>query len=292
MKKIIWLLIIIVTISTAHNNRLAGFERPLAWSFAYINDNYSATWLNGKSENYIGADDFLTASFLLRLYWDSWRTAITYNTITSRSFNFRYDLLNTTLSKRFHLADFRLRPEFGILYKGNLAGDDIQNTWHQIRNIKKVKLPYSDNQGTAITVILNTCWQKNAILTKRDQFTGTFEMRYLSRFEPSRMTPYWSYKVEIVKDFLKIEFLNGWRFYINKQKEYSELVRSGLLSAINLKFKANNNLFVDVGFSASPTRNLMEDPVFGNGSFHYLPQMWLVFSYKTPWQSLSDFIDY
>lgn len=270
-------------ISETTNNR----ETP-AWSFAYINDNYSATWLNGKSENYIGADDFLTTSFLLRLYQDNRKLSLTYNTITSRYFNYRFDLITAGLSQDFNPGWLTI----GVLYKGNLAGEDIQNTWHRMRAIQKVHLPYSGDTGFAAMAAAHFSGALETAIVNNDLLTPFLDISLFSDFKPSWISPGITYKAELYQNILSIEFLTAGRYYVSRIPEYSQLTRSGLLAAINFKIRAFHLYYMDLGLSLSPAKNMREDPVFGNDRFNYLPQMWVVFSWNTPWQSLIDFIDY
>ncbi|MCB0282135.1 MAG: hypothetical protein H6627_10250 [Calditrichae bacterium] len=267
-------------------------SHDVSWSFAYVNDNYSATWLNGKSENYIGADDFLTTSFLLRLYKDDRKLSVTYNTITSRYFNYRFDLITAGLAQNFKQGFLDFQPQIGIIYKGDLAGETIQNTWHRMRAIQKVHLPYSRDKGIALLASTHFSSSFKPDFFKGDLFTPILDISFFSEFKPSWISPVFSYKAELYRNILSMELLGGGRYYFSKKPEYSKLIRSGLLAALNFKIRVYQQYFMDLGISLSPAKNMREDPVFGNDRFNYLPQMWIVFSWDTSWQSIVDFIDY
>jgi len=77
-----------------------------------------------------GADDFLTVSLLARLYLKNWKAAITYQSITSRKFKFRYDLLSAVASKIYLSKPMNIQSNVGLLLKGDFGGESLQNGYH------------------------------------------------------------------------------------------------------------------------------------------------------------------
>jgi len=267
-------------------------DNDYAIMFAYINDNYSATWVNGNTENYFGADDFLTASFLLRMNYNKWKAGLTYNIITSRLYNFRYDLLTISAGQEQTINNFSLDTQLGLINKGDLGGKNLQNSWHRLTGLSRIHIPYSTHHGLAAFARLNGLWTHKNQLINSDLLSIWLELKVASDFVPWRVSPAIAYQVYLINDALQFEVLAGWRFYLNEIDEYSEMVRPGFMTAVNLKWNTFKNLFLDLGFSMQPVRNLAEEPRYGNGRFRYLPQMWLGFSWNTGMANLIDYIDY
>ncbi len=267
------------------------YKKELATSFVIINDNYIANWKKDEKGNYFGADDFLTASLISRFYWHDWNAAIIYNSITSRKFNFRYDLLSMTMNKTYQFEWIKFQSGIGLALKGDLGGDDLQNGYHSLRALSRVHFPYSKEKGLAVIVDLSARWEERSILSKKDILTAIVESHLLTDFVPSRFGPAIGYQIELAS-FIQFEILANGRFYINKKKEYSEMARSGILTAFNLKIKTYDQLFFDIGFALFPSKNLQNEIHFPKYKHSYLPQFWLAFSWNTAWLSLRDYIDY
>ncbi|MCK5329950.1 MAG: hypothetical protein KAK01_00970, partial [Candidatus Marinimicrobia bacterium] len=118
-------------------------------SFSIINDNYTGTRERGEKGCYIGPDDFITATFLARVYWQDWKIAVTENVLTSRKFKFRYDLLFASLAREYSFNKINIRPELGILIKGRLGSEAIQNWFHRLKPIPELFIPYRKGGITA-----------------------------------------------------------------------------------------------------------------------------------------------
>lgn len=267
------------------------YQKDMALFFAIINDNYIAKWKKDENGNYFGADDFLTVSLLSGLYWRDWKIAVTYNSITSRKFDFRYDLLSTAISKSYRVGWVRIQPEVGMILKGDLGGNILQNGYHTFRALNKVDFPYSKEKGLAIIAGVSAIWEQDKLLFAKDVLSASVDSRLLTDYAPSRIEPSFGYQFAI-GPILQFEILVSGRLYLNKQKEYSEMTRSGILTALNLKAKAYKQLFFDIGFALFPTKNLKNEPRFPKYKHSYLPQFWLILSWNTAWLSLRNYIDY
>ena len=271
---------------------ISSETQDFSFSIALVNDNYSAKWKDGYTNNYLGADDFLTASYLLRFYWHDWRISLNQNTVTSRLFDFRYDLLDLNVAKSFNLEGLSIRPFLGIIFKGDFGGEDIQNSWHRLRDIKKVDLPYSREKGSAFSAGAFFSAERKNLFLPQDKYGINLEVQLFSDYKASRATPMVNYKTNIWQKRIFGELLIGGRIYLNETDQYSEMVRAGLLTAIGLKFRFTDNFFIDSGISFQPSRNLKEDPKYGNSKFNYLPQFWLAISYNSFWKSIYEYLDF
>jgi len=287
-------LLIVSSLPAAENGtgQLAASGQPWFWSLAYINDNYSATWLKGKSGNYIGADDFLTTSFLLRTGRDGWQATLLYNAVTARRFNYRYDLLTLAFSKKYHWRGFSLTPQAGLIYKGSLSGENIQNGWHKMRGIARVHIPYSGEHGGALLAGATISKEYPALFSLRDAGLLALEARFAGAYVPSRVSPMMQYRVAFFDRLLTLELTGGWRFYLNSVREYSDFTRSGYLAAFNLRWRAWRALDVDFGMSFTTGRNMLEADHFGGGSHDVLPQIWLAFGWNLQGSSALDWLGY
>ncbi len=260
-------------------------------TFSIINDNYTGTMERGEKGYYIGPDDFITATFLARIYWQDWKIAVTENVLTSRHFKYRYDLLFASVARQFSFGNLNLRPELGILIKGRLGGETIQNWFHRLKAIRELFLPYQKGGITAF-VAGTVEYQKQLHFKQLAIFYSALELRLPLDFVPVRISPHIGYQTELMKDRLQIELLAGWRFFLNKIPEYSELIKPGPIVALSTKSRIYRKFYFEFGFSFFPARNLENDPGYKAKSHDWVPQIWSVFSWDTPWRSLRYLIDY
>lgn len=276
--------------SDDHKNKTEN-DQPFAASFLYVNDNYIATWWPNYKEQYFGADDFLTVSMLSRVYWKDWKFSTSYTALTLRKFNYRYDILSAALTRKYSYHDLNYSLGAGLLYKGNLGGEKLQNEVHRLGDVKLVEMPYSKQSGTAF--ILQLTGSKNYCpeLFNQDLFKTFIETRILSNYIASRFSIGVSYQWQFYT-ILQMEILSAFRGYLNTINEYSPMVRPGIVNALNLKINIYENLYVDLGFVQLPTKNILSDAIYDPYKNDYLPQAWISFSWNSTWFSLIEHLDY
>lgn len=72
---------------------------------------------------------------------------IDYSILTDRNIESRVDEASIMLSYPLHISNnFYVKPKAGLLISGNLAGDDIQNTYHNMLGIYSVEPPYDQEK--------------------------------------------------------------------------------------------------------------------------------------------------
>lgn len=256
-----------------------------------INDNYTGTIERGEKGLYVGPDDFLTVSILLRVHWTDWRWAITYNNFTSRKFLYRYDLIFAGVSKSLDLSGFRIRPELGVVWKGDCGGDELQNGYHRRNGFPELILPYCEGgTGAYLSVVASHEMSRKMLLDGR--LTPGIELRLISDHVPSRVNPMLSYQTDLWQDRIRFEALVGGRFYLNEVPEYSRLVRSGPFFGIDLKGRVYRDLFFNYGMTFFPAKNLENDPIYKDKPHHYVPQITIVFGWNDTRGGMYNYLDY
>ena len=259
--------------------------------FAIINDNNTGNVERGKDGLYLGPDDFITVSALLRLHIQDWRGAITTNVITSRKFEYRYDLIYATISKPFLVNQLKLQPELGLVWKGNCGGEYIQNRFHRMKDLPELFVPYCEG-GIGLLFGTLGSWQIQTNYPKAGIITGAVEMRLITDYVPSRISPMLGYQTELWIDRMQLEVLVGARFYLNEVKDYSDLIRSGMFFGVDLKTRVYQEIYFDLGLSLFPAQNLENDPLYMDKDHRYVPQIAMVFSWNSSWYGLYNLIDY
>jgi hypothetical protein len=259
-------------------------QNILSSGFSIINDNYIGRWLPGKTGNYFGADDFLTLSFMAYINYNDWHYSARFSALTSRKFSYRYDLFLISVDKRINFNNFYLKPGGGILYKGKLGGQFIQNSYHDLMSINSVEIPYSKNSGPAAVFQIQAGRNFHSVLNLKDRIHIFGGGRLYSDYLPSWLIAGSIGQFEFYKTF-QLELLVSYRPYLNSVKQFSALVNDGFISGINLKYNLYRDWFLDAGFILIPVKNVISDPYYGTFSGHILPQVWLSFSWHTRWKS-------
>ncbi|MBT3227600.1 MAG: hypothetical protein HOD43_01875 [Candidatus Marinimicrobia bacterium] len=258
---------------------------------AVINDNNTGNVERGQKGQYIGPDDFLTVSVFFRLHLDAWRLALTYNDVTSRKEEYRYDLIFGGLSKRYESNGIVLKPELGLVWKGDCGGDEIQNGFHRMKDLPELFVPYCDG-GLAAFAAAMVSKPINLSHPFQGILTSSLEVRLISDLVPSRLSPMLGYQAEIWPGRLQVELLAGARLYINEIDEYSHMVRSGAFTAVNAKFRVYQNFYFDTGIAVFPAQNLENDPIYKDKDHSYIPQINMVFSWNSAWYGLYNYLEY
>ena len=253
-----------------------------------INDNYTGTPERGEKGWYLGPDDFLTVSFFLKVHWQDWHSAIIYNNLTSRKFEYRYDLIYAGGGKSFRWKEMDLQPTLGLVWKGNCGGDDLQNWFHRGKDIPELFIPYLD-PDLGVYVSLLTRWD---LQLAKGSLSPALELRLLSGIAPSRLSPMVGYQAGIWQDRLQIKVLGGARLYLNEVSNYSEFVRFGPFGGVNVRFRIYRKFHFDYGMTFFPARNLENEPTYKDRDHPVLPQLTMVFSWNPGNVRLFDHLNY
>jgi len=278
-------------INSAFCNSTSSTTTPPKLIFGVINDNYTGSLERGEKGNYLGPDDFLTLSFFLRMDSQNWGTALVYNTLTSRKFEYRYDLLLATLTRTFHYKSITVEPGLGVVWKGDFGGDDIQNWYHRGRGLPELFVPYRQGGIGAVISTMNS-WQKETNIIRSGLLTSALELRLTSGIVPSRISPMIAYQTDFREQRIQLEVLLGARFYLNEVNDYSQLIRSGVFMGFNLKTRIYKEVYLDYGMTFLPVQNLENDPLYANKSHNYIPQIIVVFSWNSPWYRIYNYLEY
>lgn len=258
---------------------------------AVINDNFTGTMERGQKGQYIGPDDFLTVSIFFKMHLDDWRWALTYNNFTSKKFEYRYDLIFNGISKRYEVKDMVVRPELGLVWKGDCGGDELQNWFHRGKDLPELFIPYREGGMAAFAAAMITrpkpmTWPVDAVLT------SAMEVRLISGIVPSRISPMLGYQADIWPGRLQLELLGGARLYLNEVNDYSDLIRSGLFGGFNAKFRVYQDFYFDYGMTFFPAQNLENEPLYKDKDHRIVPQITMVFSWNSNWYRLYNFLEY
>ncbi|MCF7824621.1 MAG: hypothetical protein K9N35_10675 [Candidatus Marinimicrobia bacterium] len=261
------------------------------FALGIINDNYTGTREMGIDGYYIGPDDFLTVSYFLRANTGHWRFALVDNTLTSRKFRFRYDLIQVSAARSYMYRNIDLQPRFGIVLKGQYGGESIQNWFHRVRDLPEVFLPYSDSGLAVIFAGLGSS-RRETVCIRPGSITAALELRLLTGVLPSRLTPMLGYQTAFWNQRVQLESLVGCRVYLNEVDQFSEFIRPGIFFGFNLKTRIYKDFYFDYGLSFFPAQNLQNDPLYMDKRHTYLPQISMVLSWNTSNSKLVDLLDY
>ncbi len=233
----------------------------------FLNDNYTGSIENGVKGNYIGADDFLTFTLFVKSSLNSFKISEYYHVVTSREYGYRYDILDTKGSYRFEIENFYLEPRISLLFKGNLGGEVVQNNFHSFRNLDHLVLPYK-NSETGVELDFEGG-------LNIDPFTLSMEFKLPSAIKPVSAAINLNFWLDL--NYAILDFTAGYKQYLTEIPEYSEFLRSGVVSGGQIILLFPYNITINMGFFIFPARNLNNDPGYLYKERWFSPQFWVAF---------------
>ncbi|MBF0429917.1 MAG: hypothetical protein HQK83_01455 [Fibrobacteria bacterium] len=240
------------------------------YAFGFLNDNYTNTIENGRTGRYIGADDFLTFSLFSSLQFNDYQGYLFYNIVTSRKNNFRYDLLTLDVNRRVRYRGVDFFPGIEIVVKENLAGEVIQNQFHDLISLPKVWCDY-DGPAFGAGVLFDARYLLNTPFFSFDTLSFFLESRFPSGVLPIKSGMNTGYSLSWNR--VSIEWIGGFRWYPGEVEHYSELIRTGVFGAMGIRIRFYRKLFLQAGIALFPVRNLETDPLYKPKNFNYSPQI-------------------
>ena len=255
----------------------------------FLNDNYTGTIENGISGKYIGADDFLTFSLFTVIRRDNFKISVHDQIITSRKYDYRFDLFSSNLYYSFKRNSLILTPYFGIIYRGNLGGEVFQNIFHNMRDLPPLYLEYTDPVISPVTGIEINLNKKNILLNK-DKINFSLSIDIPFGIKPMSETLYGAYVLNY--PIISFEFLAGHKYYFTDISQYSDFVRTGGIFGAMAVIKIFDKLSINSGCFFFPSKNLENDPLYMDIDHSYSPQFWIGFGLNGDDFSILDIINF
>jgi len=246
---------------------LPGKSKALALGF--MNDNYTGSTENGVEGRYIGADDFITTNLYALSRFNEYDFDLRYMILTSRVYEWRYDLIHLGASRHFEIGPLATTFEAGILAKGNYGGDQVQNNFHKMRDIKGLDLPYLGKE-IAPEFGVRLGYEKNIHRLRGLSLNANLYFDAPLAIKPISLTPELGAQIE--RKWFVIELMAGWRQYVNEVEHYSEMTQSGFCGGIRMSLKLNG-VSSSGGIGFISTRNLGNDPQYKDKDFSHNSQI-------------------
>lgn len=231
----------------------------------FLNDNYTGSTENGENGDYIGADDFLTYSMFVKSTMDNLSISEYYQLVTSRKYEYRYDLLETDVEYLFEVGGFILKPQLMFIFKGDYYGEEIQNAIHEYRDLPLVYLDYTDSDfALGIGGIFE--YELNPFIFRLD-LELPYDIKPIST--TLSIDGYYNFK------YVDIDILAGYKQYLNSVDEYSDFVESGFIGGVQAVIKPYKSYTISAGCFFFPADNLENDDAYEDIDHSYSPQFWI-----------------
>lgn len=254
----------------------------------FINDNYTGSTENGVSGNYIGADDFLTLSLFVCSKKDRLGISEYYQVVTSRKYGYRYDLLHTTIEYDFY-GEYNYSPYFSLIYKTDLGGEFLQNSFHKFKDLPSLVEDYSETEFSP-AIGLKIDYIFDSLFFKTDGLKGLLNIDIPFAIKPLSSSLALGYFIDL--PFLSVDILGGYKQYFTEVDGYSEFTRSGLIYGGQLVVPLFLGISVNVGAFFFPVRNLINDPYYFSKSHNYSPQFWVTLGINGDSYGILDIVKY
>lgn len=265
-------------------------DRP-SITIGFINDNITGDEKMGIKGRYFGPDDFLTFSFVTQVEMDSWRSTLVYNMLTSRKYTFRSDLLTSYTSRSDRLGRFTLQPGVGFVLRNDFGGEELQNWFHELTNVPVVYLPYTGSKfGLLIGSVVSSDHLSDYL--PGGAWRSSAELRFASGVVPSRCSAFVNYRSASLLERFNVQILGGARVYLNEEKYFSEMLRSGFFGGAHIEGQLFWGINARFGVNMFPGKNLENDPLFKDKVRDYYPQIVTMISWNGPRMQLNEFLYY
>jgi len=110
-----------------------------------LNDNIPIPYSWAIEGWSLGPDDQYTFQCVAHARYGNWGLDLDDTSVTSRLYDYRFDVLRILASYDFSIGGCDIRPQAGIAIKGNCGGELLQNLWHRYVVIyPDVGIPYLD----------------------------------------------------------------------------------------------------------------------------------------------------
>jgi hypothetical protein len=256
-------------------------------TFGQLNDNlicpYSAA-VDGWS---VGPDDQFTFSTVLHAKYREWGFAMDHLAVTSRLFGYRLDLLRLAAAYDFNLSPWLLRVSGGMIFQGNLGGQDMQNGWHQVIQYPPVTLPYREPGmafylGAGFKYTLFTLLKDSLLLDAfgdADLYTGVgpdFIRGGLDFFFRSPV--------------FEAEVLAGLEGHFLLSDSLAPILNDGLIASCLLTVRPFPVFAMSFGLGVFPVKNVTDDPAFRPKDYPVTFQFYYLFTVGEKAPSIREFI--
>ena len=201
-------------------------------SFGYWNDNFIVPELLGE-EAEVSRDDYVTASFWVQAAREKsgewWFVDLYHSILTNRKANYRTDLMTVRLSLEKDTAIGPLRLGSGIIADSNFGGRTIQNAYHSLTGIKRVRLPYINEHIAGIVLFMRykpMLWDSEHV-----QLRSYLENSYRSVVGPSSFKAGMEFDAKAypsgIVPVVHLQALAGYLRYYGEGKYLSPLFKEG-----------------------------------------------------------------
>jgi hypothetical protein len=280
VKLVLFIILILVVSGLAYCDETIEsvyLSEELIISLGIFNDNLLCTYDAALEGWAWGPDDIFTFGGVVKGIYRWCIFGIDYSSITSRNFLYRFDFLKISALYSIPLPGTGFfTAGGGCFYTGRVLGEDIQNGFHDIIGYPQVYLPYLDGTfsgfiSAGVTLdffrldewgVLSQLYAESEIYAPSGLNHGKtgVSLKYSSRF-------------------FDLEAAGGILLYFSLPGYFDMLLRSGLFGSILLTFKIPSIISLSAGVGGFPVQNALDDPLFVNRDYPYMPQIRILLSY-------------
>ena len=256
----------------------------LSFESLIVNDNYTGNAKDGKSGRYLGADDFLTVSFLLDGRYNATPLELNLHAITSRKFGYRYDLGQFMTGGFYQWKDVGISWTFGGTWRGDLGLDAVQNGFHSLKGFPEVDLPYLPGRFGMKTALDFS--ELRSGLFGFDTFSSRMGGELAWRNLPNKIWADFGYRYS--SKWVSGETFGGYRYHFNNVSGYSEFLRKGFIYGTAVSLGKPDGWTFETGILFFPASNLKADATYKQKAFFYSPQIWTGVSFQGGLRSATE----
>jgi hypothetical protein len=224
----------------------------------------------------IGPDDQYTCQSVLHARYGAWGFDIDDTVVTSRLFDYRFDILRVAASRAFAFPGGELRPSLGFALGGNYLGAAMQNAWHRYVVIyPELDIPYID-LGAALFLGLDCSYGILSLPSIGFALEGYADIELYTDVGASALIA--GYEISFRGTTFEADAIAGLDCHAFLPDELEPLMANGLSAACLLTWKPSRKFNMSLGIGVFPVGQVTDDSAFLPKEYPATAQLFYLFT--------------
>jgi hypothetical protein len=236
----------------------------------------------------IGPDDQYTCQSVLHARYGEWGFDVDDTVVTSRLYDYRFDVLRVAASRAFAFPGFELRPSLGLALGGNYLGAAMQNAWHRFVVIyPELDIPYID-PGAALFLGLGITYDILRAPSIGFALDGYADLGLYTGVGASALTA--GYELSFRGKTFEAEAIAGLDAHAFLPRALAPLMADGIAAACLLTWKPSRIFNMSLGIGVFPAGEVTDDPFFLPKEYPSTAQLFYLFTLGAEAPRLREFV--
>jgi hypothetical protein len=236
----------------------------------------------------IGPDDQYTCQSVLHARYGAWGFDVDDTVVTSRLYDYRFDILRVAASCAFSFPGGALRPSLGFALGGNYSGAAMQNAWHRYVVIyPELDIPYID-LGAALYLGLDADYAILSLPSVGLALGGYADIELYTGVGASSLTSGFELTFEGTR--FEADAIAGVDCHAFLPDALAPLLENGLAAAGLFTWKPSRIFNMSLGIGVFPVGDVTDDPAFLPREYPVTAQIFYLFTLGEKAPRIREFV--